>query len=459
MQSPDSLANLTRRRFIQVGGLGTLLGLPDLLRARSPGALDSGRGREKSCLFVFLHGGPPHLDLFDLKPNAPEEIRGPYKPIATSVPGLQFGELLPRLARQADKLALIRSMSHKEAPDHGLATNVLMRGSSNGKAETKEPYFGSVLAKLRPASRQVPSYVWLPKMPPVFEPYGYHTGGFLGPNFAPMLVDTMPQDFRFREFDPPRGISAEQALHRQQLLSQLDPASHPLAQTPAGSRYQGLRERAYDLLSGPQTRQAFDLDREPLNIRQRYGQHPLGENLLRARRLIEAGTRLVTVKGWVGLPPGVKEFFTGLWDLHGNNEQGNCFSADKGGLPWSAPMMDQAVAALLDDLAERGLLESTLVIIGGEFGRSPKVSSQPAPGRDHWPACFSMLLAGAGIRGGAVHGASDKHGAYVKDRLVTPEDFGATVYHALGVPVETRLAPDGATRPVSAGQPIGELFG
>lgn len=161
----------------------------------------------------------------------------------------------------------------------------------------------------------------------------------------------------------------------------------------------------------------------------------------------------------MGLPAGVKEFFTGLWDLHGNNEQGNMFSPDKGGLPWSAPQMDQAVSALLEDLAERGLLDSTLVIIGGEFGRTPRISPKPAPGRDHWPACFSMLLAGAGIHGGTVYGTSDKQGAYVKDRLVSPEDFGATIYQALGVPLETRLSPDGATRPVSTGHPIQELFG
>ncbi len=219
-------------------------------------------------------------------------------------------------------------------------------------------------------------------------------------------------------------------------------------------RYQ---ERAVDLVAGPEARRAFNLDSEDVKVRDRYGRHALGQNLLMARRLIEAGVRLVSVTAWAGLPPGETFRNVQTWDMHGDGAGlGSIFGKGAFGLSWALPNVDQAVSELLKDLEERGLLEQTLVVMVGEFGRSPKVVRA---GRDHWPACYSALLAGAGIRGGMVYGESDMQGGYVRDRPVSPEKFGATLFHALGVAPETRLGADGFTKPASMGQPVEELFG
>jgi hypothetical protein len=223
-----------------------------------------------------------------------------------------------------------------------------------------------------------------------------------------------------------------------------------------------LHQRAFELATGPGGRQLFELDREPVKLRDRYGRHPLGQNLLLARRLVEAGASCVTVTGWAGPAPTRDGGASGIssWDMHGGHMgMGNAFGTGSYGMGWCLPRLDEALASLLTDLKDRGLLERTLVVVVGEFGRSPRISTAGQPGRLHWPVCFSALLAGAGIRGGSVYGASDKTGAYVKDRPVRPQDLGATIYHALDVPLETRLGKDGATRPVTTGQPILDLFG
>jgi uncharacterized protein DUF1501 len=218
-----------------------------------------------------------------------------------------------------------------------------------------------------------------------------------------------------------------------------------------------FQERAVELVTGPEARQAFTLDSEPTALRDRYGRHPLGQNLLMARRLIEGGVRLVSVTAWAGTPPGQTFRNVQTWDMHGDGAGlGSIFGTGAFGLSWALPNLDQAVSALLEDLEMRGLLDSTLVVMVGEFGRSPRIVRA---GRDHWPACYSALLAGAGVRGGLVHGASEQSGGYVRDDPVSPEGFGATLFHAIGVPAETRLAADGFTRPASMGRPILGLFG
>ena len=220
---------------------------------------------------------------------------------------------------------------------------------------------------------------------------------------------------------------------------------------------QMFQDRAVDLLTGTDARRAFDLDREPTTLRDRYGRHALGQNLLMARRLIQSGVRLVSVTAWAGLPPGERFRNVQTWDMHGNGAGlGSIFGTGAFGLGWALPNVDQAVSALLGDLEVRGLLDNTLVVMVGELGRSPRITNA---GRDHWPACYSAMLAGAGIRGGVVHGSSDHTGAYVRDAAVRPEAFGATLFHALGIAPETRLSPDGFTRPASTGQPILSLFG
>jgi hypothetical protein len=440
---------LGRRQLLQIGGIGALgLGLPQLLRAGAPGT-GARSSSDKSCIFIVQYGGASHHDSWDLKPGAPEEIRGPYRPIATSVPGLQICELLPRLARLANRYGVIRSMTHGNSGHDG-GMHVCMTGHSNPAPDT--PYFGSVVARVRPARRSVPSYVWLQNLAGDVQPR-YLTGGFLGAAYSPLRVGTdldnpASPNFRVHAFDPPANVTHDRLHQRFELLRRVNPSA---------SAMQPFQERAFDLVTGPQARAAFDLDRETVSLRDRYGRHALGQNLLMARRLVEAGVRLVSVTAWAGLPLGEQFRNVQTWDMHGNGAGlGSMFGTGAFGLGWALPNVDQAVSALLEDLELRGLLENTLVVMVGEFGRSPRISNA---GRDHWPHCYSAMVAGAGIRGGLVFGASDRHGAYVRDRPVSPEDFGATLFHALGILPETRLGADGFTRPASAGQPLRELFG
>jgi hypothetical protein len=449
---------ISRRRLLQVGGLGMLpLSLPQLLRANASGNPTRGGGSEKSCIFIVQQGGPSHLDTWDLKPDAELDIRGPYKPIATRSRGVRVCELLPRLAQLSDRYCLIRSMTQPSG-DHLAGLHICLSGNSNPPADA--PYFGSVLAKLRPARQNIPSYVWLQNIEYDAGPR-YQTGGSLGAAYAPLRVGNYQDnpsapDFRFRAFDPPEGVLPEQLVGRRRLLSALDSAPAPAGQAGAGE-LRRLQERAFDLVTGPQARRAFNLDLEPAAVRERYGRHSLGQNLLMARRLIEAGVRLVSTHAWTGVAPGEKFHTINIWDGHGGIDYiGNTFGTGTYGLRFMLPRLDQAVSALLEDLELRGLLQDTVVVMLGEFGRSPKISHQ---GRDHWPFCYSGVLAGGGFRGGMVYGASDKTGAYVKDQPITPDDFGATLYHALGVPPETRLSPDGFTNPASTGRPILDLFG
>jgi hypothetical protein len=445
---------ISRRQLLQVGGIGLLgLGLPELLRA---GTSDKRRGGDKSCIFIVQYGGASHLDSWDLKPDAPADIRGPYKPIVTRVPGLRVGELLPRLAARADRYCLIRSMTHRNGGHDG-AMHVCMTGHSNPAEST--PYFGAVMAKLRPGTRNIPSYLWLQNLAGDVQPR-YLTGGFLGAAYSPLRVGTdldNPSDpnFRMTAFDPAKDVPAERLLRRTRLLGAVESSARPVFQSPPAGNLKRFQERAVELVTGPEARRAFNLEREPGKVRERYGRHPLGQNLLLARRLIEAGVRLVSVTAWAGTPPGEKFRNVQTWDMHGNGAGlGSIFGTGAYGLGWALPRVDEAVSALLDDLEARGLLESTLVVMVGEFGRSPRVVNA---GRDHWPSCYSALLAGAGIPGGKVYGASDKHGAYVKERPVSPEDFGATLFQTLGVPPGTRLGADGFTHPASSGRPIPDL--
>jgi hypothetical protein len=439
------------------------LGLPRLLSAMP---LNQPVAKPKSCIFIFQYGGLSQLDSWDPKPFAPAEVRGPYQPIPTKVPGFQVGDLMPRLATLADRYAVIRSMSHS-VPVHDVANKMLLAGQSLPAADA--PSFGAVVSKLRPSTASVPSHVWLQKFgggaaPP--EP-AYLTGGFLGMAQSPLLIGLNHEDhpanpaFRVKAFDTADGVSLDRLNSRRQLLERVETPvraqadSVPAADVASQSKF---RERAFDLLSGSQARKAFDIEQEAPQVRDRYGRHPLGQNLLLARRLIEAGVRLVNVVAWTGLAPGEKFMSVETWDMHGNAGI-DIFANGWNGLGWALPKCDEAVSALLEDLIARGLLDSTLVVLVGEFGRTPRISrGAGAIGRDHWPNCYSAMLAGAGIQGGAVYGSSDQQAAYVKDRPVTPEDFAATLFHAMDIPPETRISPDGFTRPASTGQVIGELF-
>jgi uncharacterized protein (DUF1501 family) len=440
----------SRRQLLQAGVVPVLgLALPDLLRAEARG----GSRRAKHCIFIYQYGGLSQLDSWDPKPDAPAEIRGPYRPIGTTIPGFRVGELMPRLASLADKYAVIRSMTHNQ-PVHDIANAMLLAGKAAPAKD--DPAFGSVVAKLKPTAAAAPPYVWLQKFgggaaPP--DPTDL-TGGALGSAFAPVLIGTGHTDnlaapgYRVKAFDADPSLSLDRIAARRALLDQLD-GDNPLAPH---------RRRAFDLLTGPTARRAFDLEREPERVRDRYGRNPLGQNLLLARRLVEAGVRLTGVVAWTGMKPGEKFMSIETWDMHGNAGVG-IFDDGWNGLGFALPRCDQAVSALLEDLDTRGLLDDTLVVLIGEFGRTPKITpgGTNVPGRDHWPRCYSAMIAGAGVRGGAVYGASDKVAAYVKDDPVSLEDFTATLYTALGIDPATRLSPDGFTRPASVGQPITAL--
>jgi uncharacterized protein (DUF1501 family) len=449
---PSPRSSPSRRELLHAGGLTALgLSLPQLLRAERVSA--SGR-REKHCVFIFQYGGLSQLDSWDPKPNAPAELRGPYRPIATAVPGLRVGELMPHLARCADRFVVIRSVTHTVGV-HDVANKMLLAG--NRAPAASDPAFGSVVSKLRPSGGGGPSYVWLQKFGGGAAPpdHTYLTGGMLGPAHAPLLIGTGHADnlatpgYKVKVFEGAVDGSPERTAGRRALLDKLD-ANNPLAPH---------RAKAFDLLTSPTVKRAFDVEREPEKVRDRYGRNPLGQNLLLARRLIEAGVRLVSVVAWTGLKPAEKFFSLETWDMHGNAGVG-IFDDGWNGLGFALPRCDRAVSALLEDLGDRGLLDDTLVVLVGEFGRTPRISKggTGVPGRDHWPSCYSALLAGAGVRGGAVYGASDSTAAYVKDDPVSLEDFTATLYTALGIDPATRLSPDGFTRPASTGTPIRALL-
>jgi hypothetical protein len=378
---------------------------------------------------------------------------------------MRLSELHPRLADLAQHFSLIRSMTHVgNISNHFDAMHHCLSGQAGAPADA--PYIGSVLAKVRPSRRSVASYVWLIKCvgDPVFCAPNIGSGGHLGAVHAPLFVGSADNHPAMAGFKAPdellAAVEPDRLQGRRGLLNSLNATEGASEGNRVTAEWQGLQQRAFEVTTGPGGRQVFDLGREPTAVRDRYGRHPLGQNLLLARRLVEAGVGFVTVNGWTGAAPGAGGGPpSSSWDMHGGHMgMGNAFGAGSYGMGWCLPRLDEALAALLVDLRDRGLLERTLVVVVGEFGRSPRINTQGEPGRLHWPDCYSAIVAGAGIRGGTVYGESDKIGAYVKDKPVRPQDFGATIYHALGVPLDLRLGSDGFTRPITTGEPILDLF-
>ena len=463
----QSSALISRRRLLQAGSIGAFsLAFPGMVAARVDGKQGlRGVAAERSCIFILLCGGPSHLDTWDLKPSAPEGIRGPYQPVATAVPGMRLSGLHPRLATLTRHFSLIRSMTHVgNISNHFDAMHHLLSGEAQAPADA--PYLGSVLSRVRPNQRTVAPYVWLIKCvgDPVFCAPNIGNGGHLGVVHAPLFVGSAANNPATPNFKAPDLFTAaepERMRGRERLLASLEADEKANEGNRVTHEWRDLHRRAFELTTAAEGRRAFDLEREPAAVRDRYGRHPLGQNLLLARRLVEAGVGFVTVNGWTGTSPtGGGGAPSSSWDMHGGHMGlGNAFGDGSYGMGWCLPRLDEALSALLDDLHQRGLLERTLVVVVGEFGRSPKIHTQGAPGRLHWPDCYSAILAGAGIRGGAVYGESDKIGAYVKDKPVRPQDLGATIYHALGVPLDLRLGKDGVSRPITTGQPLLDLFG
>ena len=451
---------MTRRDFLQVGSLGAIgLSLPDLLAAQAQGAVAKEHD-ERSVILIFNLGAPSQVDLFDMKPEAPAEIRGPFKPIKTKAPGMEISEILPLHAQHADKFSLVRSCYHTAAAVHDTGHQMMQTGRLfTGGINT--PHAGCALSYLRGRKSDLPAHVVLPEpMGPTGGnlPHG-QDAGFLGKAHDPfsLMADPSQPNFKVPDLLPPAEIGEVRLERRRKLRAIVDETVDSFAASDNARLLDSNFEAAFRMMTSPQARAAFDLSKEPQAVRERYGMNRFGQCCLLSRRLIEAGTRLVTVVGWCGLAPGDKFLSLETWDMHGNAGI-SIFDGGWNGLGWAMPCADQAVSTLLEDLRERGLLESTLVVLVGEFGRTPKIGKGRAVGRDHWPNCYSAMLAGAGIRGGHVYGASDATSAYVKSKPVTLEDFSATMFHALGIDPATRLSPDGFTRPVSSGTPITQLF-
>ncbi|MDE2715377.1 MAG: DUF1501 domain-containing protein [Verrucomicrobiota bacterium] len=462
---------LNRRQALVAGGLGVAsMGMPGSVMGsdkldKSGNAVSA----EKSCIFVLLCGGPSHVDTWDMKPNAPEAYRGPYKPISTKVPGMRINEMHTRLAKLTDQFTLINSMTHPGAiSNHFDAMHNLLSGQSAKRVQVgvpdDQPYLGSFVAKHKPSTRNIVSNAWLIKCVgrPVFCAPNLALGGYLGSAYAPVFVGSENNHPAMSSFDPPKIYDlgdADRLAQRRKLLGSIE--SNALDKDAKGRDWSDLREKAYDAMTRPEGREAFNLNREPVKVRERYGMHPLGQNLLLARRMVESGVRFVTVNGWAGQSSvGKKGPPSSSWDMHGGNMgMGNAFGNGSYGMGFCLPRLDQALAGLFTDLKERGMMDNTLVVVTGEFGRTPKVLTQQPPGRQHWPKCFSSIIAGCGIAGGNVYGKSDKTGSYVTSNPVRPEELAATIYHALDIPLNEPQNNTGIARPLTTGKPVLDLFG
>lgn len=453
----DELVAARRRDFLRLGlsalagGMGARRAFPNESRTASLGSAGVGFGRAKSCILVYLLGGPSHLDMWDLKPEAPAEIRGPFQSIATSVPGLRICEHLPRLAQRADRYALVRSVTHpNDFHTHMIYYTLTGRHMENPNSNDNvpkapqrrdHPHFGSVVARFKTRRSDLPGYVALPslsiRMQPVLLPAG--SAGFLGPRYDPFEMNDDPRKPNFAAMLAiPSDVSAVRSAARETLLAEIDgraPNAGPIAE------YGLLRDTAARLV-GPASARVFMLDQEEPRNRDRYGDHRFGQSLLLARRLVEAGVSVVAVHfNYMSACDG--------WDTHSKNFE--CLQSEL------LPLLDQGLSALLDDLAARGRLDETLVVTMGEFGRTPKIN--PNAGRDHWGRCASVVLAGGGIRGGQTLGASDKIGAVPDRDPIDPADLQATMYHALGIDPGWLMQDQfGRSMTLSAGQTVSALF-
>jgi hypothetical protein len=447
---------VSRRQMLQVGGLGLMgLSLPRLLAAEARAAETGLTPKADACVLIFLNGGPSHLDMWDMKPEAADGIRGEFKPIDTSLSGVQFSEHLPRLAKHMHRCTLVRSMHHSVNNAHAMAVYTSLTGHDRGDAvvavgtgPNDYPTPGSVLTLRRPPEKIVVPHVTLPyitKEGASGPPQPGFFGGFLGGRYDPLFVlkDPNAPNFAVPELTLLADVTAERLAARRALFTDLD--AH-LSRKPGRSAFDAMdsfQRRALDLLTAESTQKAFRISEEPDPVRESYGRNIYGQSVLLARRLIEAGTRMVTIS-WA---PDANA----TWDTHGSN-----FKKLKNTL---LPQFDAACASLIGDLAERGMFERTLVAVLGDFGRTPKINANDA-GRDHWNYCYSILLAGGGIRPGYVHGASDATGAFPARDPLVPGDVISTMYHTLGIDPHDTLR-DQFNRPlrtVPAGDVVPELL-
>jgi uncharacterized protein (DUF1501 family) len=440
----------SRRDFLHAGALSMLgLTLPGYLAARA-----AGRAADKdvNCIMLFLLGGPSHIDTWDPKPDAPAEVRGPFKPIATAAAGMKISEIFPRLAKQANKVSLIRSVYHTATAVHDTGHQMMQTGRLfTGGVE--HPHIGCVLGYLKGRRGEVPAHVLLPR--PMGRtggnmPHG-QTAGYLGKQYDPFVLNADPaaKDFKVPDLLPPDYISAVRARRRQKMRAAVEGGLAAFEKTAQARQMDDSFELAYRLMSSKQAREAFDLHREPESVRDRYGRTRFGQSCLLARRLIERGVRFVTVNMFETV------FDEITWDIHGSRPFTDISEMSR----LVAPNFDQAFSMLLEDLEDRGLLSNTIVTAMGEFGRTPKIN--PAGGRDHHPGVWTILMGGGPIKGGRVVGESDALGYAPKTRPVTPGEVAATLFRGLGLDPHKEL-PGPQNRPLPLAEfsmkPIKELF-
>ena len=436
-------AGIARRDFLQLGVGGVLgLGMGDLISLRADAAKAAGKVNPENinCILVWLDGGPTHFETFDPKPNAPSDVRGEFKSIPTNITGVHFCETVPRLARSLDKMAIVRSICHKD-PNHGGGNHYMMTGAPTpvpvncGSSVSFHPSFGSMVSHIRGVNDGLPSYATLPRKSRSAGPH------FLGGQHAPFVIDGDPNKdgYRVRDVVLPKSISEGRANNRLQLRKSLDRMlriADSAAADPAVD-FDSFYQQGIDLISSKEAQAAFDIARESKEVRDRYGRNDFGQRLLLARRLTEVGVSFVTV-------------YNGGWDHHTKIFQD--------GFKKKIDTVDLGVSALINDLHERGQLDNTLVLLLGEFGRTPKINKDA--GRDHWPHAMSVLVAGAGVPAGQIIGETDVKGYYAADKIYSPEDFACSIYSKMGIDPKMVLHTNtGRPLPiVNGGSPIKELF-
>lgn len=437
--TPAFCDGLDRRGFLRLGSAAGL-SLAQILRLQATHAAEQAKTKDINCIFIFTLGGMSHHDMWDYKPDAPAEIRGDFKPIKTNVPGIGLTELLPHTAKVTDQLAILRGLTHGDS-DHGRGYHIMMTGFTPGpgdfnstKNNNVHPSLGAMVARMTNHGGSLPPYISVPCF--------LRSGGpaFLGPTYAPFVIEADPAspEFAVRDVVLPEGVGSDRAVRRRDALREINRLERSVEETGKDVRAQDtFAQKAYSLMTSARAKEAFDLKREKAATREAYGMTSFGQCSLLARRLVEAGCRFVSIEN-------------GHWDTHRENTMSL--------RDLLVPSLDRGFAALVADLKERGLLDSTLVVLTTEFGRTPRINTMA--GRDHWPQAFSIVLAGGGVKPGIVLGATDKIGAAVTDRPITPPDMAATILHALGIdPAATLHTPVG--RPVelaSGGKPVLELF-
>lgn len=443
----------SRRSFLQLGTTGmATLSLPTLFKLEALGAVKNTDAKIRNCITIFLVGSPGQLDTWDMKPDAPAEVRGKFKPVQTNVNGIQICEHFPMMSKMMDKVALIRSLHHRTGATHENGQRWMMTGH-DFNADSVKPHLGSVISKVYGQKSELPSNIVLPG--PIGNtgagPLHGQTSGYLGSAHEPFFLNSDPanKDFKVGDLEVAQGQGNNRLDARKQLLTQLDEIQRR-TESRSTQMHDSAYDRAFRLLTSPKAKQAFDLNQENEKQRDRYGRNTFGQSCLMARRMVENGVRFVTVNHFDTV------FNLSCWDMH----------ADGGGLNNTyldyerllCPQFDMAYTALLEDLQQRGLLEETVVAVLSEFGRTPRIN--PKGGRDHYPNAWTNFLAGGNIRGGQVIGSTDKIGSRPNDFPVEPPQILASIYHAMGINLNTTMMPGPGDRPVRLveAEPIRQLF-